>query len=389
MSKAVAVVALPAALLGVVLLTLLGGFDECVTPGDGGTLSSSGRSSVPPAMARIYQQQAERWTIDVAFLASIGAQETDHGRHPAANAVNSAGCQGVMQLGIGGRCGDFWGRNKCDGNNDGRENILEPADNVCAAAKGLRGEKGAPPTGGSYEAYYQAACGYYGACRDAASNYATEVMARAESYGFKAGTATDPAAIQTQAGGPDATGCGIPASFASGGEAGQLVIAPGANRPGAPLHPALLAFAERMASFLPRPLHLTTGTSHAQFSLSGKVSDHWVGLGADFGSVANEFPATGGGYGDQIAQAAWLAAGESPASSATKARAGGAITTTVAGYRIQIIWKSQVGGNHDNHIHVGLKPLATASTTTRTHVVSARAVLLPHTRSASLLRSLA
>jgi hypothetical protein len=40
------------------------------------------------------------------------------------------------------------------------------------------------------------------------------------------------------------------------------------------------------------------------------------------------------------------------------ARRGGAFTIHHAGLRFQIIWKSQVGGNHDDHIHVGIARLA-------------------------------
>ena len=43
----------------------------------------------------------------------------------------------------------------------------------------------APPAGGSYAAYRQAACNYYGACADGVADYADEVMARAVSYGFR------------------------------------------------------------------------------------------------------------------------------------------------------------------------------------------------------------
>ena len=125
--------------------------------------------------------------IDWRFLAAIGAQESNHGRNPAANRVNPEGCVGPMQLGVGGRCGDFvatWG---VDANGDGGVDPLDPADAIATAARGLREGKGAPARGGSAEAYRQAACGYYGACADARADYADEVMARAASYGFPAG----------------------------------------------------------------------------------------------------------------------------------------------------------------------------------------------------------
>lgn len=110
-----------------------------------------------------------------------------------------------------------------------------------------------------------------------------------------------------------------------------------------------------MAEFLPRAPIVTTGSNHSPTTTSGNPSDHWTGYGADFGSVRNGFPATGGGYGDTLAEAALLAAGEPPASARQKARAGGAYTITRGRLRLQIIWKSYTGGNHYDHLHVGLK----------------------------------
>lgn len=360
MRRLLLLLAAPLALL-LLLVVVLGASADCEPGGttDPGTLSPAARDDIPPAMARIYLAQAKRWNLDVAFLASIGAQETDHGRNPAAQKVNSAGCQGVMQLGVGGRCGDFWGRNKCDGNADGRENILETADNVCAAANGLRGEKHAPPAGGSEDGYYQAACAYYGACSDGAANYAPEVMARAKRYGFRGGTKTDPEDFSSNVGaGLGSQGCASALPVAAGD--GEYIVDPGANRPGVELTPAMHGFLGRMAELLPRPPIITTGTQHKQHTLSGNISDHWDGNGVDLGSARNGFPSTGGGYGNQIAAAAMIAAGEPPASALAKARRGGAFTILSAGLRVQVIFNvSGDYGNHYDHVHVGIKVTGT------------------------------
>jgi hypothetical protein len=353
------VVALPLAFV-LALVMILGGGAKCdPAGGDPGQLSPQAREDIPADIARIYIAQAARWDIDVAFLASIGAQETDHGRNPAANEVNPSGCQGLMQLGVGGACGDFWGRTNCDGNEDGRMRILDPWDNICAAARGLRGEKGAPPAGGSEQGYHQAACNYYGACADGAANYASEVMARAHRYGFVPGKATDPGDLGQLVSDTSSEACTSDTPIVAGD--GPVVIDPGANRPGVPLSPDITAFVARMAELLPTPLIVTTGTNHSQYTTSGNISDHWAGNAVDFGAVRNGFPTTGGGYGDQIAEAAFLVAGEPQASARTKALKGGAYTITRAGLRIQIIWKSYVGGNHYDHIHVGLKRINTAT----------------------------
>ena len=86
--------------------------------------------------------------IDWRFLAAIGGQESDHGRNPAADRVNHAGCVGPMQIGVGGDCGDFLSAWGMDGDGDGRVDPRDPADAIATAARGLREGKGAPPPGG-------------------------------------------------------------------------------------------------------------------------------------------------------------------------------------------------------------------------------------------------
>lgn len=352
----VAVAAAPVGLIAVVVFIVLAGGGGCLS--SPGSLSEGAQAEIPPDITAIYLAMAGRWNIDVAFLASIGAQETDHGRSPATNAVNGAGCEGLMQLGVGGRCGDFWGRNACDGNGDGAARITDPWDNVCAAAHGLRAEKGAPPGGGSAADYERSACNYYGD-RTATCAYGDEVMARAVRYGFVGGTATDAtrfAGLAEQS----ATGCS--AGTATSGAGRALVIDPGANRAGVPLTLQFTTFAARIAALLPRPLVLTTGTNHSELTSTGNISDHWTGNAGDFASSRNGFPDTGGGYGDQIAATALVVAGASQADAARMAAAGGAFTLTNAGLRVQVIWKSLIGGNHYNHVHVGIKPVGAAPT---------------------------
>jgi hypothetical protein len=123
--------------------------------------SVAARSEIPPAYLDHYLQFGAQMGVDWRFLASIGAQESDHGRHPATGRVNRSGCVGPMQLGIGGECGDFVGE-------FGR----------------LRAGQRAPPPGGSFEEHRRAACRYYGACASPGVDYADEVMERAVRYGF-------------------------------------------------------------------------------------------------------------------------------------------------------------------------------------------------------------
>ncbi len=169
----------------------IGGGDLGCTGGGGSAGPSPSRAAVaeiPPARLVIYQRAGRRFRIDWTFLASIGAQECGH---DGCAGDNGSGCAGPMQIAFrpGSPCSPGagpteWDRFKTDGDGDGRTDINDPADAVFTAARLLRFDKGAPPTGGSYAAYHQAACNYYGACANATANYADEVMARAVQYGF-------------------------------------------------------------------------------------------------------------------------------------------------------------------------------------------------------------
>jgi lysophospholipase L1-like esterase len=168
----------------------------CLGGGGGGGGPEPSATSVREIPARylvLYREMGSRYDVDWTVLAAIGAQESGHG----SNAVSStAGCIGVMQL-----CGAFTKRPIAqDGSGDGDiqlEGTVDIADSIASAANGFQKLKNAPPIGGSYADYRQAACGYYGACADANANYADEVMARAVQYGFQGAGApapTNPAA---------------------------------------------------------------------------------------------------------------------------------------------------------------------------------------------------
>ena len=73
-----------------------------------------------------------------------------------------------------------------------------------------------------------------------------------------------------------------------------------ANRPGVKLTPEMTAVVRQVAGRLPKRLTVCTGTNHNRLTTSGSVSDHWDGNGVDLCSSANEFPPTGGGYGDTV-----------------------------------------------------------------------------------------
>jgi hypothetical protein len=216
----------PATFAGVVVvlgfgfaLALGGGRIGCL--GAGGSAAAgpvptrSAVREIPPGRLRLYQQAARRFGIDWAFLAAVAAQECGHGPTTCPG-ENGSGCAGPMQIAVrrGSACSPgqgptLWERYGVDGNRDGRRDVNDPADAVPAAARILRRAKGAPATGGSYAAYRQASCNYYGAC----SVYADEVMARAVMYGFDgpgSPSPTDPVGALPAPGhhAPTSGGCG-------------------------------------------------------------------------------------------------------------------------------------------------------------------------------------
>lgn len=177
--------------------------------------SAYARQNIPPERLRLYQQAGTRFDIDWAFLASIGAQECNNG---TCAGTNEAGCAGPMQIAYvrGSECSlgsgpTLWERYAVSAHPGQPPSVNDPADAIYTAARILREDKGAPPTGGTYSQYRQAACNYYGACAYATVSYADEVMARAVQYGFTGAGAPPPTnpqlgqPIPTQAGGCNAS----------------------------------------------------------------------------------------------------------------------------------------------------------------------------------------
>jgi Putative peptidoglycan binding domain len=138
-------------------------------------------------------------------------------------------------------------------------------------------------------------------------------------------------------------------------DAGRVIIAPGANLPGKSIQPMTLKYVERMAAFIHKPITITTGTNHDRLTANGKVSDHFSGHAADIGMAANG-GTDDGPIGDRIMEAALVLAGVPAAEARAEAQRGGLFNNTRDNMRIQCIWKTDVGGNHHNHVHVGVRP---------------------------------
>lgn len=197
---------------------------------DGPIPTRAARRQIPPSRLTLYRAAGARFRIDWTFVASIGAQECDHG---SCAGDNGYGCSGPMQIATrrGSPCSPGsepteWDRFGFDGDHDGRLDVNDPADAIYTAARVLL-DKGAPHTGGTYAQYREAACRYYGACGDGVAAYADEVMRRAVLYGFH-GTGS-PATNDTEGAAPvpdrsAPTRCGSDQESAGGGDLGQRIV---------------------------------------------------------------------------------------------------------------------------------------------------------------------
>jgi hypothetical protein len=190
-----ALLAVPATVAAVVVAAvagLVGATAPCLV--GGGTASASGPGAtgaakqIPPSRLHIYMGAARRFDISWPFLASVGVQECGYDGNCG---LAPSGCAGVMEIAYvrGSACSPdpsvptIWETYKVDADGDGAS-IFDPADAIFTAARILRRTMGAPPAGGAYGAYHEAACHYYGACADGVADYADEVMARAVEFGF-------------------------------------------------------------------------------------------------------------------------------------------------------------------------------------------------------------
>jgi hypothetical protein len=221
------------AVLAIAVAVLGASFTGCQPAGSepvatGPQPSSAARQDIPPQRLRLYQRAGQRFDIDWAFLASIGAQECNH---DGCAGANSAGCAGPMQIAYvrGSACSPgpaptLWERYAVNAHPGQPVSVNDPADAIYTAARILRQAMSAPPTGGSYAAYRQAACRYYGACTDSTVSYADEVMARAVQYGFTgegAPEASNPTLAQPATSEPE-SGCAAVSPQA--GEAGGRIV---------------------------------------------------------------------------------------------------------------------------------------------------------------------
>jgi Transglycosylase SLT domain len=325
------------------------------------------RSQLTPQVTRAINEQSARFDVDPYVIGALAMRETAGG---AAVSCSSAGACGVMQL-----MPTFWATNRCDGDGDGRMDIGDVDDNVCAAVNGLLHDKHTLVAGRRMTRAEIAtmARSYCGSCTDRAcgggidGGYCQGVVNNFQRLGGTFDDATTTAALSPIAaatasgGGCTALAAGVPGTGMSGWS-----VAAGANLPGRPLSPLFTAFMNQVAPLLSYRPVLTTGTNHSQYTVDGNVSDHYTGNAGDFGAAANHFttndaqPGQSVPRGDELAAAMFIAAGIDPAQARAWALAGGLrdVEFTFQGQpvRLQVIWKTSQGGNHHDHVHGGLDP---------------------------------
>lgn len=139
---------------------------------------------------------------------------------------------------------------------------------------------------------------------------------------------------------------------APGQRMGNVIVDAGANRAGVGLQTPILDFLHRLSGQLTgRPVTVGTGTNHNQYVAGrpGVQSDHWRGNAADLPQPVSSVA------GDRLAAHAISLAGHVPYNRALEmAHHGGLWNFHQGGHRIQILWKTNQGGNHFNHVHVGV-----------------------------------
>jgi hypothetical protein len=342
---------LGALVLGVAILAALLGQKGCQASGPGPPPSQKAKRDIPADFLAIYQRAGARYGIPWEILAGIGKEECDHGRfHDASctpqpgqagpGAANFAGAAGPMQIGIGGAAGCAFCSVRVDANGDGSAGTHDPDDAVAMAARLLLEQKGAPKNHPIED--YRSAVRAYNGSGPAADAYASRVLADAHAYAsgnFATTSASGGCSASAQA------GSGVP---------GKVVIAPGANRAGAPLQPITLDYVAAMAGLYGKRIVISTGTNHDQLTVDGNVSDHWDGHAADLGMALNG-GTDGGPVGDALMSACLQVAGEPAQRAASDARRGGLYTLHRGRLRIQCIWKTFAGGDHYTHVHVGVR----------------------------------
>lgn len=181
----VGAIVLAGGILILVVVSMIGAITQQQAQGGEGAYEPSefALEDIPKEYLRAYLAAGERFEIDWAILAGIGAVETNHGQLDAPGVTSGANafgcCGGPMQFyfvpGPGRLAADetnssTWGQMAVDGNGDGAKVVWDYEDAIPAAARYLKAS-GAPDD-------YQRAIFAY----NRADWYVADVQRRAERY---------------------------------------------------------------------------------------------------------------------------------------------------------------------------------------------------------------
>lgn len=138
--------------------------------GVSGIVGTEAEKDTPPEYLALYKAAAPAVCPGLPYtvLEGIGSIESNHGRNKAAFTPNYAGALGPMQF-----LRSTFAAYAVDGDNDGKTDILDPADAIYSAAKYLCANGGGNPAG-----LYKAIFAY-----NHADWYVKDVLKRADEYG--------------------------------------------------------------------------------------------------------------------------------------------------------------------------------------------------------------
>ncbi|MDQ7821216.1 MAG: hypothetical protein RDV48_00340 [Candidatus Eremiobacteraeota bacterium] len=106
-----------------------------------------------------------------------------------------------------------------------------------------------------------------------------------------------------------------------------------------------------LVSLAGKGFSVTSAKRGTQMTASGNVSDHYIGNKTAYANDVGWGSSTPTASSDSAASRIVQALG-GPANWGSK---GGVFTKTINGIRYQVLYRTNVGGNHFNHIHIGAK----------------------------------
>lgn len=145
-----------------------------------------------------------------------------------------------------------------------------------------------------------------------------------------------------------------------GSGSNKVIVDPTANLPNKPIKSEFMKFLRAVSAYTNEEIRVVTGTNHNEYVAgTNSISNHFYGNAADLNVDGDANSSSHASVkGDHIVIAALRACGLSYAAARAKVRAKGGHFNfdenfTWKGHSVEIGWKTYVGGNHYNHVHLG------------------------------------